>query len=279
VFLASGVLLRPLRRLQGATARVAGAEDLGRRVPEDDGPAEMRSLAASFNAMLARLSRSAADRERALAATRRFAADAGHELRTPLTSVQASLSSLARHPELPAERRTRMLGDALDQQRRLVGLLDGLQALAGGDVAPEETEVDLAEVADAALSAARERHPQVAWQCELPDASVPLRGWEPGLRSLVGNLLDNAARHGGGTVRLQLRPGELSVEDDGSGVPAADRERILDPFVRLGGDGAPPGSGLGLPLVAQQAAHHGASLEVGDSAALGGARFVVRWAR
>ena len=88
VWFAADLLLRPLRRLRAATAGIAGTEDLDRRVPGDDGPAELRSLAASFNEMLARLGRSAADRERALAATRRFTADAGHELRTPLTSVQ-----------------------------------------------------------------------------------------------------------------------------------------------------------------------------------------------
>lgn len=278
VFLASGVVLRPLRRLQGATARIAGEEDLDRRVPDDDGPTELRSLAASFNAMLARLSRSAADRERALAATRNFTADAGHELRTPLTSVQATLSSLARHPDLPPERRTRMANDALDQQHRLVDLLDGLQALARGDAAPERTALDVVEIADAALAAARERHPEVRWEADLPEVAVLLHGWEPGLRSLVDNLLENAVRHGrpGGAVRLAVTPDELIVEDDGPGVPEADRRRILEPFVRLGDGAAAPGSGLGLPLVAQQAEHHGARLEVGESA-LGGARFVVRW--
>jgi len=277
VFLASGVLLRPLRRLQLASARIAGDEDLGRRVPDADGPAEMRSLAASFNAMLARLSRSAADRERALAATRRFAADAGHELRTPLTTVQASLSSLARHPDLPADRRTRMAQDALDQQRRLVALLDGLQALARGDAAPERSELDVVEVADAAFAAARERHPGTAWRSALPGAPVPLRGWEPGLRSLVDNLLENAARHGGHTVRLRVAPGELSVEDDGPGIAEADRERILEPFHRLEDGAGAPGSGLGLALVAQQAAYHAVRLEVGASEALGGARFAISW--
>ena len=89
--------------------------------------------------MLARLGRSAADRERALTATRRFAADAGHELRTPLTTVQATLSALRRHPDLDAERRGVMLDDALAEQRRLVALLDGLQALARGDAGPSST--------------------------------------------------------------------------------------------------------------------------------------------
>ena len=100
VWLAADLVLRPLRRLRTVASSVAEDEDLDRRVPPG-GPTELRSLAASFNAMLARLGRSAADRKRALAATRRFTADAGHELRTPLTSVQATLSTLERHLDLP----------------------------------------------------------------------------------------------------------------------------------------------------------------------------------
>ena len=117
-------------------------------MPGDDGPAELRSLAASFNEMLARLGRSAADRERALAATRRFAADAGHELRTPLTSVQANLSALSRHPDMPERAaRRRWSTDALAENRRLVALLDGLQALARGDATPLELgDVELADL-------------------------------------------------------------------------------------------------------------------------------------
>ena len=119
-WLAASVLLRPLTRLRRLTSTIAADEDLERRVPDDDGPSELRTLARSFNAMLGRLGRSARDREQALAATRRFAADAGHELRTPLTSVQATLSTLGRHPDLSAERRAAMIDDALTEQRRLV---------------------------------------------------------------------------------------------------------------------------------------------------------------
>jgi len=69
---------------------------------------------------------------------------------------------------------------------------------------------------------------------------------------------------------------ELVVEDDGPGVSSADRERIFEPFVRLGEQDE--GSGLGLALVAQQAHHHGAAIEVDGSPELGGARFTVRFA-
>src|SRR4051812_31216103 len=279
---AGGVVLRPLRRLRAATERIAGEADLGQRVPADRGPTETRALAKAFNAMLARLSRSATDRERAIEATRRFAADAGHELRTPMTSIQARLSALARHPDEPPQRRTEMAEEALEQQRRTVALLDGLQALARGDAAPELEPLDLADAVDAALAAARERHPDVRWSGEVADGAVTIEAWEPGLRSLLDNLLENAARHGrpGGTARVTLRGGEvpeLLVEDDGPGISSADRARIFEPFVRLGDQDE--GSGLGLALVAQQARHHGASIEVGGSRDLGGAQFSVRFAR
>jgi signal transduction histidine kinase len=281
VWFAADLLLRPLRRLRRATAQIAGTEDLDRRVAGDDGPGELRSLAASFNEMLARLGRSAADRERALAATRRFTADAGHELRTPLTSVQANLSALSRHPGMSDEQRAEMVADALSENRRLVDLLDGLQALARGDsTAFERSDVDFADLVGVALAAVRARYPAVTWSCALPDEPVIVRGWEPGLRILVDNLLVNAARHGGGTVAVLVSAGApgaaLCVDDDGAGVAVGERERIFEPFVRADGVTA-PGSGLGLALVSQQVRAHGAQIEVGD-APLGGARFVVRFA-
>ena len=285
VWFAADVILRPLRRLRRATAGIAGTGDLDRRVPGDVGPAELRSLAASFNEMLARLGRSAADRERALAATRRFTADAGHELRTPLTSVQANLSALSRHPGMPAAQRAEMVQDALAENRRLVALLDGLQGLARGEATPvlERSEVDLADVVAVSLAAARPRHPGVTWTCELPDEPVLVHGWEPGLRIVVDNLVQNAARHGGGAVAVTLTGGpsgggaELLVDDDGPGVAERERERIFEPFVRVDGVTA-PGSGLGLALVGQQVRAHGARIEVGESP-LGGARFSVCFAR
>lgn len=273
VWLTASLLLRPLRRLRTVTASIAEEQDLDRRVPADTGPTELRSVARSFNAMLARLGRSAADRERALAATRRFAADAGHELRTPLTSVQTTLSSLKRHPELDAERRDAMLGDALDQQRRLVALLDGLQALARGDAGPiEHAPVDLTELVDEVVTRAG-----LGVSATLPDEPVVIDGWEPGLRLVVENLVTNAVRHGGARVAVTVEGDgpALIVDDDGPGVPEADRERIFAPFARLDGTET-PGSGLGLALVAQQAGHHGARVDVTDSP-LGGARFAVRF--
>jgi len=272
-WLTTTLALRPLGRLRRVTTTIAEEEDLTRTVPAD-GPAEISAVARSFNGMLGRLARSAGDRRRALDATRRFAADAGHELRTPLTSVQAALSTLARHPELDPERRTALAQDALAEQRRLVDLLDGLQALARGDAAPgEDTDVDLADVVEAVVA----EQADVPIETSLPDVPVVVSGWDAGLRMLVGNLVQNAVRHGGadGRVRVALSDGPrpcLIVDDAGPGIPAEDRGRIFEPFTRLDTTGT--GSGLGLALVAQQAGRHGAEVQVDDSP-LGGARFAV----
>jgi signal transduction histidine kinase len=287
-YLAATRTLGPLRRLRRAAGRIAAEDDLDVRVSEGDGPAEVRSLAASFNAMLSRLSVSAAARERALEATRRFAFDAGHELRTPLTTVQTTLSALHRHPDATPEQRAAMLEDALEEQRRLVELLDGLQALARGEAAPAEHEdVDLADVVTRAVADTRARYPATTFSLDLPDAPVVLRGWEPGLRLLVANVVTNAAHHGraGGSVCVTLvdRPAPvLTVDDDGDGIPESDRDRIpesdrdriFEPFRRLEAAADRPGTGLGLALVAQQAREHRATVRVETSPA-GGARVVV----
>ncbi len=280
-YLAAVRVLLPLRRLRLAARRIASEEDLSVRVSETDGPAEVRGLAASFNAMLGRLDTSAQARERALEATRRFAADAGHELRTPLTTVRTTLSSLHRHPEVAAEQRTAMLGDALEEQARLVVLLDGLQALARGDATtPDQADVDLGELVGFVAAEARGRFPDATIAVEVPPEPVMVHGWEPGLRLLAGNLIDNAAHHGrpGGTVTVTLDADGpvLTVDDDGDGIPEADRERVFAPFARLDPAAGRSGTGLGLALVAQQARAHGATVAAQTSPA-GGARIVVRF--
>jgi signal transduction histidine kinase len=283
--LAAGYVLRPLRRLGDHARGIEGEADLDTRVPAA-GPREIRALAGSFNAMLRRLQRSAEDRGQALDATRRFAADVGHEIRTPLTSVQAALSTIHRHPDVPAETRAMIVDDALSENRRLVQLLDGLQARARGDAnLVQQSDVDLASVVAEAVAAIQEQHPGTTFQAHLPDDAVVVSGWEPGLRSVVDNLLRNAARHGrpDGRVSVGLRPGSpvegplLVVEDDGPGIPADERERLFEPFARATGTTA-PGSGLGLAIVAQQARQHDAIVAIED-ASIGGARFVVRFPR
>jgi len=267
----STLAIRPLARLQAGAARVSGAEDLRTPLP-DEGPDEVRSLAGALNGMLARLQTSTAALQRALEATRRFAADAGHELRTPLTSLRANLDTLERNPDLPAAQRAALLRESSDEQDRIVHLLDGLQALARGEAAealPREA-VELGDLVDAALYAARRRHPGIEYELREQNGEGSLNGWAGGLRLVVDNLLDNAALHGraGGRVEVDLGREDgrwlLRVADDGPGIAAADRERVLEPFARGRGTTA-PGTGLGLAIVAQQVTLHGGELRLGDS--------------
>jgi two-component system sensor histidine kinase PrrB len=274
--------VRPLARLRAGAARVSGAEDLSTPLPDDEGPVEVRSLARALNDMLARLRASTAAMERALHATRRFAADAGHELRTPLTGLRANLDALARNPGLAPAERDALVADLTAEQERIVHLLEGLQALARGDAAdslPRE-DIELGDLVDSALYAARRRPPGIDYELsdEIDEATV--HGWGGGLRLLVDNLLDNAALHGraGGRVRVGLarEDGALHVriEDDGPGIAAEERDRLLEPFAR-GAATTAPGTGLGLAIVAQQVALHDGELRLEESP-LGGLGVHVR---
>ncbi len=278
----TSLAVRPLGRLRERAARVSGAEDLGTPLPEDDGPDEVRSLARALNEMLVRLRASTEALERALLATRRFAADAGHELRTPLTGLRANLDALERNPDLPVAERAVLLRETTAEQERMTHLLAGLQALARGEAAeslPRE-RVELADLVDAAIHGARRRHPAADYALEDGIGDAAVDGWPSGLRLVVDNLLDNAALHGrdGGRVAVGLAPDGadlvIRVEDDGPGLPAAERAAVLDPFTR-GADATAPGTGLGLAIVAQQVQLHGGTLRLGD-ADLGGLRAEVR---
>lgn len=276
---------RALARLRETTEAVAGTGQLDMRVPED-GPEEVRTVARALNRMLDRLEASAAERERALDATRRFAADAGHELRTPLAVLQAGLETLDRNPNLPIAARQEIVADALAEHQRLSHLVTALQALTRGDGGPmgDERLVDLAEIVSASATSVRREHDGVEVVIDAPSPLPLIHASPTGLRLLVDNLLQNAARHGtspGGaparilvTIAATTTDLALVIEDHGPGVPAHERSRLLERFVR-GATARGEGSGLGLAIAAQQAERAGGALELGDRPG-GGARFAAR---
>jgi two-component system, OmpR family, sensor histidine kinase PrrB len=281
----AGVVLEPLRRLRGEAERVSETADLSVRVPLA-GPSEVSEVAASLNTMLERLQEETARTAAALEASRAFAANAAHELRTPLTSMQTNLDVLQRNPGLPPETRDAVVADIAAQQGRLLGVLEALRLLARGDLGLQDlrTPVDLGDLAAAAVAQARTRAPDVAFGVRVTgdERDAVIEGWSEGLRVMLDNLLRNAATHGRPAtgapvvqVEVACAPDAvtLHVDDNGPGVPPAERARVFERFVR----GASPasGSGLGLALVAQQAALHGGAVEVTQSPA-GGARFTVR---
>jgi signal transduction histidine kinase len=259
-----------LARLQRLEREADGLSEPGSALLSRGGPREIDHLSASLNAMLKRIGHADAERDAALEASRRFAADAGHELRTPLATMGADLHTLAGARGIdPGERE--VVGDLLEQQARMTGLLDALQALARGDAGAslERTEVDLGDLAEISVGAARARHPQVAFSFTADDeADLHVTGSPHGLRLAVDNLIENAARHGARrvTVSAAREPAgiRLSVEDDGPGIPEHERERVRRRFERGTGARA-DGSGLGLALVDQQVRLHDGALELSPS--------------
>jgi len=264
VWFVAGLVLQPLQRLRAAARRIPDP-DPDRRLPAVSRPREVADLSATLNGMLDRL-------QAGMLATRRFTADAGHELRTPLAALGMDLEILAGRPHLPAEQRQELLDAMTHEHRRIVTLLEGLQSLARGDsgVLPTRTSVDLGELLDSAVAQARRRHPDVTYHLLGPPQARVVEGWETGLRLAVGNLLDNAARHGrpAGTVHVSLRDHgdliEVTVADDGPGIPATQRDAVRGRFVR-GDRPRGSGSGLGLALVDQQAQLHNGRLDLGEA--------------
>jgi two-component system sensor histidine kinase PrrB len=285
-WLFAGRAIRPLRTLRDRTAALSGRPAAAERAALTQGPVraatETAELADALGGLLDRVEAARAEGEQALEAARVFAAAASHELRTPLTTLRTDLDVLRAHPDLPPDERATVLDELRSSQDRLEATLTALGQLAAGDLADRDAAgpVDLADVVAQAAAAAGRALPQgMAIAAELPDGEVPVVGSEAGLRLAVDNLVTNALRHSGGsrvvvTVGFDAVAGRVAVlvDDDGRGVPAADRERLFGRFAR--GDTTAPGSGLGLALVAQQARLHGGHAWLADSP-LGGTRAVL----
>ncbi|WP_405002976.1 HAMP domain-containing histidine kinase [Kitasatospora purpeofusca] len=232
-------------------------------VPERTGTAEVDELSSALALLLTRYDEQARRTAQALDTARAFSADASHELRTPLMSLRTNLDVLAAHPDLPAADRDEVVAELRQDHARLLDLLTALSALARGDLVQLDAfqPVDLAELVDAAAEEARRRHPGTVFTVHAP-AELRVFGWESGLRIMLANLLGNAAVHGRAdgvparvTVRLAAEDAQarLTVDDSGPGVPPEDRAAVFQRFHRRRDS---PGSGLGLTLVAQQAALH-----------------------
>ncbi|WP_055585361.1 sensor histidine kinase [Peterkaempfera griseoplana] len=279
---------RPLRRLQRRTSGLDPSTSAARLDHSPSGITEVDDLARTLQTVLARYDEQAARTAEALATARSFSAAASHELRTPLMSMQTNLEIITAHPGLAGADREEVLDDLAREHARLLGLLVMLRTLAQGDLVEADAmgPVDLAEPVDAAAAELRRRHPEAVVTVRAA-TGLRVHGWEPGLRSLVDNLLANAIVHGRPEtgpprVEITLRAGGdrarptavLTVDDHGPGIPGRLRDAVFQRFHRRPGS---PGSGLGLTLVAQQIALHRGTVTVQDRPG-GGTRFEVRLA-
>jgi two-component system sensor histidine kinase TctE len=254
---------RGLRPLDVLRTELASRSHLDLRpLPEARAPAEVQPLVSGLNELLARLGS-------AMDAQGRFIADAAHQLRTPLAALQAQVEAARREPHPAA------LDPTLDQldaaTRRTAHLARQLLTLARveptGDAPLEWRTLDLAtlvrERIDGWLALADAR------QVDLGFELAPARATGDGmlLLEMAGNLVDNAIKYSPAGTSVTVRTGDgeeggfLEVEDEGPGIPAAERDRVFERFYRVRGTRS-EGTGLGLAIVREIAVRHGAVVAV-----------------
>jgi two-component system, OmpR family, sensor kinase len=268
-FAASRAALRPVDRMRAA----ASALPPGKRLPVPPARDEVRALAEEINMLLAR-------RDEAVARLERFTGDAAHELRSPVAAIRAQAEVAVAHPD--PELADETLRAVADEAARLSTLLSDLLALARADAgqrAPAEP-VDLVAAARTAMTrAGNDGIEGPALQLVAPTpAEVAASPSEVGL--VLDNLLANGRRYARSLVRIGVLPAgrwvRLVVEDDGPGIPEADRARVFDRFTRLSPEAGGGGAGLGLALVAALVRGRGGTVVAGATPS-GGARIEVRW--
>jgi signal transduction histidine kinase len=272
-WLLAGPAIRPLRRLTEHTKRLGKDAE---RMPEVRGVREAEDLSEAMTAMLSRLAAAQQATTNSLQVAQDFAANAAHELRTPLTAMRADLDTLRIH-DLPAEERAEVVQDLARAQRRVEAIITALGQLASGQLAQAEDR-ELIDVTDMLDRVARENMRTGGGAeivVEAADDLGAIWGWPGGLRLAVDNLVRNAVTHAQATrVVLAARRHDqtmtIVVDDNGHGLPEDEHQTVLGRFSR-GTNAAPGGSGLGLALVAQQAALHGGGIELSNGP-LGGLR-------
>jgi signal transduction histidine kinase len=264
-----GRTLRPVESIRAEVDAIGGGE-LHRRVPVPPTDDEIGRLARTMNAMLDRVERAAQRQER-------FVADASHELRSPLARMRAEVEVDLTHPataDMEATHRS-----VLEETAGLQALVDDLLLLARSDAGTPPVRRD--EVAiDEIVRRQAARHQDDAVPIELSNVTAGRTlGDHTALDRAVGNLLDNAVRHATSQVQVAVtsdsRGVELTVADDGPGVPAADQSRVFDRFAQVDEARHDGGTGLGLAIVEDIVRRHGGSVTL-DPDHHPGARFVVR---
>ncbi len=266
--------LKPLTDL-AAEIEARGQGNLS-PVPQSGMHRETRVLATRINALLARLGE-------AIQAQKRFVADAAHQLRTPLAAILLHAERAERATDVPTEREAlRALHRSVERAARLSQQLLSLARAEPEAAHPFEPKpVDLAALArrvgEEWIPRALER--DVDFGLLVPEERVLISGDDLLLAEMLSNLIDNALRYGSesGHVTVIVEGGpvpKISVQDDGPGIPPAERTRIFERFYRLP-DSNGEGCGLGLAIVQEIARLHHSTVEIAAGLDEHGSRFTV----
>ena len=254
-----------------------GSGDLSARVPVQ-GQDEVAFLATRFNSAAERIQTLVEAQKALLNAHKNLLANASHELRSPLARIRMGLELMAPRLDTGAAQRLEISRSITELDQLIDEILLASRLDAG------QTDNEPMEVLDLTGLAAEEcSRVNAELQAEAQAPALLLRGSPRLLRRLLRNLLENARRYSNGEITLALSAGGsaaaplavIRVNDRGPGVPAAQRERIFEPFYRLPGASEREGGvGLGLALVKSIAERHGGTVRCEDNPG-GGASFVV----
>jgi signal transduction histidine kinase len=272
VWVLVGRALYPVDRLRSEVDMLAAdSQRRGQRVGVPDTDDEISRLAHTLNLLLDKLDKSAYSQ-------RRFVADASHELRGPVANIRLAVEVAQAHPEQADW--NAVANEVLIQDERMGRLVEHLLLLArtDDDHALRRTEaLNLTDIAHEA--AASNRRDGISVRVATTSTTV-LHDDRSQLVSIVNNLVENAVRFAAHQVTISVMSTggwvELSVRDDGPGVPADERERIFDRFYRVDAHRSREGggTGLGLAIVARLVSERGGSVTVGDASP--GSVFTVR---
>ncbi len=270
------VAMRVLRRVDAmsASAQTIMKGDLSQRLPQSGSGDEFDRLAISLNAMLERIGE-------LMKGMQEVSDNIAHDLKTPLTRLRNGVEEALRAERSPEQYR-QSLEKVVEESEGLIRVFNALLMIArleSGSGQEEMQDFDVAEVArDVAElydAVADEQGVTLTFDAESP---LMMRGSRELIGQALANLVDNAIKYGGcddGAGRTKVvnimahRQGErteLTVADHGPGVPAQDRVRVLERFVRLEGSRSRPGSGLGLSLAGAVARLHHGALRLEDNA-------------
>lgn len=245
--------LRPLRKVRREIVRMRAGEQ--NRVVEPM-PTEVLPMVEELNALLAHNERQAEE-------ARTHAGNLAHALKTPLTVIMNDAT--ARSPHLGDT----VIREATTMRRQVDHHLARARAIGRRGAA--QSRADVWPSLEAVERAVRQLYPMVRIDMD-GDKSASVRTERQDLDEMLGNLVENAAKYGGGSVfATVVRAGdmiEILVEDDGLGIPEEERERIFDRGVRL--DSGKPGTGLGLAIVRDVAEIYGGTVALEESEDLGG---------
>lgn len=276
-WLISLVMVNPFRLL-AQQARAINAQSKPDEV-QVRGVREAVEIGDAVEGMLGRIGDEQQRTRAALESARDFAAVASHELRTPLTAMRTNLEVLSTL-EMTADQRREVIDDVMRTQSRIEATLTALERLAQGELTTVEdfVPVDITELLDRAAHDAVRSYPDLEVSLA-SSTTVLMLGMPAGLRLVIDNAIANAVKHGGATCILLSAESsadgvEITVDDNGSGVPEEERQAVFERFTR-GSTASRSGSGLGLALVAQQAELHGGTASL-ESSPLGGTRLALR---